>query len=156
MPLDPLIQSRIPRNIARWLVTRTRAEGTTVAAWVRQLIIKEHDMQRVAAWIRRLAGCDPASPDSYSAEPTVYLDRLEQFPGGETIFALISAERGIPVGWEGWQTYELYKKPEDYRVLLRGNPKPMRLVTAAFNETAKRVEVTLAVDTEYPRNIPSR
>jgi hypothetical protein len=149
MALDPLVQARIPRTIAKWLVARTRAEGTTVAAWVRQLIIKEHDMQRVAAWIRRLGSCDPASPDSYSGKPTVYLDRLEQLPGGETTFALISAERDIPVPWEGWQTYELYKKPDAYRVLLRGNPRPMRLVTASFNETARRVEVTLAVDTDY-------
>jgi hypothetical protein len=149
MPLDPLVQTRIPRHIARWLASRAKAEGTTVAGWLRQLIIKEHDMQRVAAWIRPLNKCDPMVADSYAADPNIYLDRLEQLPNGETIYALVSADRGIPVGWEGWQLSDLYRAPDAHRVLLRGNPRPMRLVTASFNETAKRVEITLAVDKSY-------
>lgn len=111
-------------------------------------------MTRVDAWVKGADRCDPTNMLINPTVPNYILERVQFLAADQVIYSLIDAEAGAPVSQPGWQRTDWFKKPDSFRFILAGSPHPWKLISSTFNQTAKRLEVILAVDHDYSKLRP--
>lgn len=135
---ERLVQTRVPKDVAKKIEEAAKREGDTVAGWVRRLLFRQFGLAFVEAWTRRVG--DVASDDGIRSrtQPQFLLRPLRDISASDRVFALHDhnavpiapsavSERAGSLGM-GW-------------VMLRGSPIPWEIVTQYAVGTV--VEVTL-------------
>ena len=148
---DILIQTRLPTGVGDWVARECVAEGISVAAYVRRLVLREHDRASTFAWScpveRALEWCwqPPGVPPHY------LLCRSYEFSSAEVAFRMRKPiEEGDPapatvadLNDEAW-----YANPGGHRFVLSGSSRPWAIVRTLEVEPGGAVEIVLRMASE--------
>ena len=136
---EKLVQTRVPKDIARKIEEAARDNGDTVAGWVRRVLFRQFGVALVEAWTKPV-GSAPDDGVTSRCQPQFFLRPLRDISASDRVFALHDharlpmpasalSERGSPLSGKGrW-------------VMLRGSPIPWEVVTQYA--VGSIVEVTL-------------
>ncbi len=137
---EKLVQTRVPKDIAKRIEEAAKRDGDTVAGWVRRLLFRQFGQVFVEAWTRPVGSASPDEGVTSRAQPQFLLRPLRDISASDRVFELHDhtgtpiapsalAERGSPLAGKGrW-------------VMLRGSPIPWEV--AAQHAVGSVVEVTL-------------
>jgi hypothetical protein len=146
---DPLIQTRVPESVLQRVQEAAAERGDTIAGWLRRLVLKETQMNRIGAWLVHHRHADPSvhfSPGNFSA-PTYYLEPIREHDSLERVFNLYGHDGHTPVLLAEWQGKPAFRNPADYRFLLAGSPNTWHMATSVHNVTTGIIEVALRSET---------
>jgi hypothetical protein len=152
---DVLVQTRIPANAAKWLTRRAALDGDTVAGWLRRLITREASMAHVKAWIEPVTHSDPAVLLYQDRVSDYWFELLRELTPTASVFAVGFGEGtdrpGTTIRSEAFfHDKHWFTRTDTYRVVLGGSGAQRWLIAKSlFNESARRLELTLEVDRSY-------
>ena len=140
---DVLVQTRVSPTVARWLRRRAEAEGLTVAALARKLLMTEMNMMRVDAWSLR----DEDASREPAAAPTWTLERSRDRPSGGVEYALLHGpgahHAGAPVSDSYVSDMGWFLRPHEHRFRLRGSSQPRVIIETLFDSASGGMVVVL-------------
>jgi hypothetical protein len=139
---DILVQTRLPRVVAKWLKERAEREGDSIAGALRRLAVTEATRAVVASWVYHETQCDPAVVLARGALPHYHLKFLGDVAGGDVRFRLLTTN-GRPVTGEAWRSTGYFPRLDEHRFVLTGDHRPWMIVSAWENALVNCMEVTL-------------
>lgn len=119
---DVLIQTVLPPSIAEWAKSRAAAEGVSVAAWLRRLVMQRQQAVTIKAWAALLKTGAPLN-----GPHDLVFERMPTEPSGLTPFRVWEHDGARPcrVAWLGG---DLLPSMRLHGVRLEGSPEPWRIV----------------------------
>jgi hypothetical protein len=119
------VQSRIPAEAGERVERLARAEGLSVAAWLRRLILREVYPMYTEAWTgRRGQAVDQNKYAFY------FLNRVRDLTETTAEFRIFlgpsydKSDQGRPMGALGAEQHSWYQEPEDHLFWLKGSRRP--------------------------------
>ncbi len=142
MANEALIQTRVPIAVAEDVAALSAAEGLSVAAWVRRLLIKEVGQVRTPACTSRVG-----EKPNLGVNPSWILERVEEMTSTEVKFHMLHGPGhpllGAPVTPGYLSDIDWYQHQDDHRFHLQGSPKPWCIVRSMFDARSGRMELVL-------------
>ena len=147
---DLLIQTRVPEEIGRWAMQKAANEGLSMAAWLRRLLISEANRRRTEDGV---VPKDEANPGRYLVAPPApdhLLERTRDISTNEVAFWMLhgspTEKRAKPVSAEWLGDVNWNRRPDEYRFLIKGSPRPWVIARIMNDTTAGRMELVLRME----------
>jgi hypothetical protein len=139
---DVLVQTRLPRPVARWLKERAENEGESIAGSLRRLAVTEATRAVVPCWVYYETQCDPAVVFGRGTLPHYHLKFVSDIGGRDVRFRLMTTN-GLHVTADAWRATGYFAKLDQHRFVLSGDHRPWMLVSSWENALVNCIEVTL-------------
>jgi hypothetical protein len=124
MTLEALVQTRIPAQAGQRAASLARAEGLSVAAWLRRLILREVYPVYTEAWTGRRG--HPVNQNGYA---WYFLSRVQDLSETVAEFKIFlgpsyDSDRWLPMSALGAERQDWYQEPREHLFWLKGSKKP--------------------------------
>jgi hypothetical protein len=139
---DILVQTRLPRPVAKWLKERAQREGESIAASLRRLAVTEATRALVSAWVCHETDCDPSATFARGTLPHYQLRFLTDV-GGRGVRFRLTMPSGAPVTRDVWRATGYFRKLDDHRFVLAGDHRPWMVMVSWENTLVNCMEITL-------------
>jgi hypothetical protein len=139
---DILVQTRLPRPVAKWLKERAEREGESIAGSLRRLAVTEATRAIVPSWVCHETQCDPVVVLGRGRLPHYQLRFLSDVGGRDVRFRLL-ATSGAAITGDAWRSTGYFPKLDEHRFVLAGDHRPWMIVSSWENALVNGIEVTL-------------
>jgi hypothetical protein len=137
---ERLIQTRVPKDVAKKIEEAASRDGDTVAGWVRRLLFRQFGHVFVEAWTRSAGDVAPDDGVTSRTQPQFLLRPLRDISASDRVFGLHD-HNGVPVAPSALTERASSLAGSGRWVMLRGSPIPWEV--AAQYGVGTIVEVTL-------------
>ena len=137
---DQLLQTRVPKDVAKKVAAAAKDEGDTVAGWMRRLLIRHFAVGSVDAWSKPAKSVALDDGITTKSQPQFLLRHVRDTPAADRVFT-VSDHLGAPVTAEVVRARGSSVFGNDRWWILRGSSLPWEVITQLV--IGDTVEMTL-------------